>query len=40
MFRVSLALLLLSSVVQAEETFRDLVIRHERDVTVTILTSK
>jgi len=40
MFRLSLALLLLSPVVQAEETFRDLVIKHERDVTVSILTSK
>lgn len=40
MVRLIITALLLVSTVQAEDTFRDLVIEHERDVTVTILTDK
>jgi len=40
MVRSIIAALLLISTAQAEETFRDLVIEHERNVTVTVLTDK
>jgi len=40
MVRSIIAVLLLASAVQAQDTFRDLVIEHERDVTVSIATDK